>query len=331
MILFFPHDTICENTLICDTGKQKSMFTVKVPATSANMGPCFDSAGMAFSLYNEVSVTSGGECAFDEPFKIESRNEIDKSVEAGQTIPLDETNLIYKTIKWFSERKKRPLPRFMLRQTDRIPLARGLGSSAACIVSGLLIADRLCETELSRDELLHMAVKLEGHPDNVAPAFLGDMVVGALEGRRFEYLRVPLPRELEFIVLVPDFPLPTEKARRVLPPSYSREQAVYNTSRAALLVGSLLTGNYDKLSVAMRDRMHQPYRSRLIHGMDGIIDAAEHSGAFGGFLSGAGPSLVVVARRGEGVASELERYCETLGTNWRVFVMEPDRTGALII
>ena len=294
------------------------------------MGPCFDSAGMALSLYNEVRVTCGEECDFQEPFRIESRSEIDSRIEAEQHIPLDETNLIYKTIKWFAAHQKRKLPRFALHQLDRIPLARGLGSSAACIASGLLIADRLCETNLSREELLNLAVKLEGHPDNVAPAFIGEMVVGAVDGRRFEYLPIHLPDELEFIVLIPDFPLSTEEARRVLPASYSREQAVFNASRAALLVGALMSGRFDVLSTAMRDQIHQPYRSRLIHGMDGIIGAAERAGAYGGFLSGAGPSIMVMARRGDNVSAELERYCETLGSYWYVTAIAPDRDGAVI-
>lgn len=294
------------------------------------MGPCFDSAGMALALYNEVHVLSGNECDFDEPFRIESKSGIDPRIEAEQTIPLGETNLIYKTIKWFAAQYKCELPRFLLRQIDRIPLARGLGSSAACIVSGLLIADRLCGTELSREELLNMAVQLEGHPDNVAPAFLGEMVVGAVDGRRFEYLQIPLPDELEFIVLIPDFPLPTEEARRVLPASYSREQAVFNASRAALLVGSLMSGRFDVLATAMRDQLHQPYRSRLIHGMDGILGAAERAGAYGGFLSGAGPTIMVISRRGDAVAAELERYSATLGSYWHISSIAPDRTGAVI-
>ncbi len=306
------------------------MFTVKVPATSANMGPCFDCAGMALSLYNEITVLSGEECDFGEPFRIVSKSWIDPRIDAEQIIPCDATNMIYKTILWFSSTVKRPLPRFELRQIDRIPLARGLGSSAACIVGGLMIADRLCGTGLSRGELLDMAVQLEGHPDNVAPAILGDMVVGAVEGRRFEYLPIPLPAELEFIMLIPNFPLLTDEARRVLPTSYSREQAVFNTSRAALLVGALLSGRFDVLSTAMRDRLHQPYRGRLVHGMDGIIGAAERAGAYGGFLSGAGPSIMVVARRGEGVAAELERYCGSLGSYWYVTAIEPDRRGAFI-
>ncbi len=306
------------------------MFKVKVPATSANMGPCFDSAGMALSLYNEITVLTDSECSTDAPFLIQSESGIDPRIEAEQPIPCDETNLVYTTIKWFSSRVGKALPRFELRQRDRIPLARGLGSSAACITAALLIADRLCGTDIPRGDLLDMAVRLEGHPDNVAPAFLGEMVVGALDGRRFEYIKVPLPEELEFIVLIPDFPLLTEEARRVLPASYSREQAVFNTSRSALLIGALLTKRFDVLSVAMHDRLHQPYRGRLVHGMDGIIDAAENAGAYGGFLSGAGPSIMVVAPRGKNVASELELYCRSLGTYWYVSPVAPDRHGAVI-
>ncbi len=306
------------------------MFTVRVPATSANMGPCFDCAGMALSIYNEITVLSGDECTSDAPFLIRSESCIDPRIEAEQPIPCDGTNLIYTTIKWFAEHTGVNLPKFELRQRDSIPLARGLGSSAACITGGLLIANRLCKTQLPVSELLDMAVRLEGHPDNVAPAFLGEMVVGALEGKRFEYIRIPLPEELEFTVLVPDFPLLTDEARRVLPASYSREQAVFNTSRSALLVGALLTKRFDVLSAAMRDRLHQPYRGRLVHGMDGIIDAAQNAGAYGGFLSGAGPSVMVVSPRGKNVASELELYCRSLGPYWYVSPVAPDRHGAVV-
>ncbi len=306
------------------------MFTVKIPATSANLGPCFDCAGLALSLYNEITVFSGEECEFSELFRIESRNEIDLRIACGQKIPLDETNLIYQTMLWFSRRTGRMLPRFLLQQTDRIPLARGLGSSAACIVGGLLIADLLLNTGYSRAELLNMAVEIEGHPDNVAPAFLGDMVVGVVQDSRFEYVSVPLSEALEFTVLIPDFPLSTSEARQVLPGSYTRAQAVFNASRSALLVGCLMSGKFDALSVAVQDQIHQPYRSRLIPGMSEILQKASEFGAYGGCLSGAGPTLMVIGKQGGGIADALCAFCETLPHFWLVQTLEPDRTGAVI-
>lgn len=307
------------------------MFKVQVPATSANMGPAFDTAGVALSLYNTIEVYTQYEKNFSDDFKIESVNNIDKRISCNQKIPVDKTNLIYSTIRKFASKIKKDLPPFYMRQVDQIPLARGLGSSAACIAAGLLIANKLTGSEFSVDELLYEAVKMEGHPDNVAPAFLGNMVVGVCENDRFEYVKIDVNQELEFIALIPDFPLSTSAARNVLPKAYTREQTVFNCSHTALMVASVMSGNFDALSLAMRDEIHQPYRKILIPGMDEILSAASELGCLGGFLSGAGPTLMIVNRRGNIITEKLEKVMSEFENFWLVKPLEIDRQGARII
>lgn len=307
------------------------MFKVQVPATSANMGPAFDTAGVALSLYNTVEVYTEDEKDFGGNFKIESVNNIDERISANRKIPLGENNLIYSTIKNFASEMKRELPRFYIRQIDKIPLARGLGSSAACITAGLLIANELTCANLGKKELLSKAVKIEGHPDNVAPAFLGNMAVGVVENGRFEYVGIDIPENLEFIAVIPDFPLATSAARGVLPKAYTREQAVFNVSHTALLVSAMIKGDLDALSLALRDEIHQPYRKILIPGMEEIINKAYSLGAVGGFLSGAGPTVMIINRKGNDIIKELESTIRGLKNFWLVKPLETDRRGALVI
>lgn len=306
------------------------MFTVKVPATSANMGPAFDTAGVALQLYNTVEVYTSEEKQFDGAFYIESISHIDLRVEAGQKIPTDQSNLIYTTICWFAARKGKSVPPIWLRQTDSIPLARGLGSSAACIVAGLLIANELLQTGCSVDELLRLAVSLEGHPDNVAPAFLGGMVVGASDKDRFEYVKIPVSDQLALISLIPDFPLSTSDARDVLPRAYTKEQAVFNCSRVALMVASMMSGNFDALSVAMQDEIHQPYRKILIPGMEYLITKSIELGCYGGYLSGAGPTVMLVAPKGREIVGKIREAAAGLKNFWLVGEIPVDQHGAVV-
>ena len=307
------------------------MFKVPIPATSANMGPAFDTAGVALSLYNTVEVYTEDERDFGGSFKIESVNNIDERISANRKIPLGENNLIYSTIKNFASELKKDLPRFYIRQIDKIPLARGLGSSAACITAGLLIANELTGANLSKKELLSKAVKIEGHPDNVAPAFLGNMAVGVVENNSFEYVGIDIPETLEFIALIPDFPLATSAARGVLPKAYTREQTVFNCSHTALLDAAMMKGDIDALALSLKDEIHQPYRKILIHGMEEIINKASSLGAVGGFLSGAGPTVMIINRKGNDITKELENTVRNFKNFWLVKPLEVDRRGAILI
>ncbi len=306
------------------------MFKIRVPATSANMGPCFDTAGIAVGLHNEVEVYTEADGIDGMPL-VTSECLVDSRVRAKQIIPVDESNLIVSTMRYFADVTGKTLPKFALRQYDRIPLTRGLGSSAACIVAGLMAANELTGNTVSREDLMNMSVECEGHPDNVAPAFKGGMVVGASEGKRFEYVKIDVSDKLEFLTLIPDFPLSTADARAVLPRAYTKEQSVFNCSRVALLVASMMSGNFNALSIAMQDEIHQPYRKILIPGMESILKAAVDFGSYGGYLSGAGPTLMLVNPAGSDVEEKMRDFVSQFEHFWLVQPVKVDNEGAVII
>lgn len=302
------------------------MIKIRVPATTANMGPGFDSIGMAFKLYNHIWVEEMPEGANGLTIEIKSNQD---------GIPKDETNLIYTSMQRFYIEAgiTKPMPPIKITQEDYIPMTRGLGSSAACIVGGLFAANELSGAGLSKHELAVMAAKIEGHPDNSTPAILGGIVVGALNGESLDYIKIDSSRlvqdKLSFSVMIPDFRLSTEKARGVLPPSYSMKDAVFNASRSALMVASLLTGDFDKLLTAMDDRLHQPYREKIIPGMQEIFAEAKRLGAKGIFLSGAGPTLIAVNDR-PFFNVEMKDFLSTLPNNWTLSELEPDNNGTVL-
>lgn len=297
------------------------MIHIQIPATSANMGPGFDSLGVALQLYNHLWVE---EIPAGLEIEIKRKQEIE--------IPTDETNLIYQTMKYFYDEKNLPMPGVRIIQEDFIPMVRGLGSSAACIVGGLLAANELAGRPCDKEEIACMAAKLEGHPDNAAPAIFGDMVVGAMDEARMEHVKISLPEDLVFAIMVPDFPVSTHDAREVLPESYTRSEVVFNVSRACLLVSSLLTGKYENLRMAMEDKIHQPYRSRLIANMDDIFDKSTEYGALASYLSGAGSTLAAVLRKEEAEAfrERMQGYLETLPNKWTLQLLLPEPSGAKI-
>ncbi len=297
------------------------MIHVQIPATSANMGPGFDSIGVAVSLYNHIWAEE-----IPEGVEVEVRRE------QSLPVPRDESNLIYQTMKYFYEQKGLSMPGVRLIQEDHIPMVRGLGSSAACIVGGLFAANALAGSPCTRDELAQMAAQLEGHPDNSNPAIFGSMVVGALDEKEMKYVRLELPQDLLFAIMVPDFPVSTEKSRAVLPDSYSRADVVFNASRAALLVASMLTGKYENFDIAMEDRVHQPYRAALIPNMENIFAHAKEYGAAATYLSGAGSTLMAMVRREEAEAfgRKMSAYLAALPHNWELTLLEPEGTGVKV-
>ena len=297
------------------------MIHIQIPATSANMGPGFDSIGLAVQLYNHIWVE---EQESGLTIEVKRKQEIE--------IPTDETNLIYQTMQFFYEKKGLKMPGVHLIQEDEIPMVRGLGSSAACIVGGLLAANELAGRPCDREELAQMAASLEGHPDNSNPALFGGMVVGAQTEEKMGYVRLELPEDLIFAVMVPDFPVATSASRSVLPESYTRKDVVFNASRAALLVASVMTGKYENFDMAMQDRIHQPYRAKLIDGMEDIFEHAKAFGAVATYLSGAGSTLMAMVTRDKaaGFQKEMSAYLGTLPHNWKLQLLQADREGAKI-
>ena len=298
------------------------MMHIKVPATSANMGPGFDSIGVALELYNHLW--------FEE---IEQGVEIIVKKEHEIKIPTDKNNLIYKTMVDFFAETGNVMPGVRLIQKDDIPMVRGLGSSAACIVAGLLAANHMSGCHYSREQLAQIAAKIEGHPDNSNPALFGGMVVGALDHNEMRHVKLDLPKDLVFAIMVPDFPVSTEDSRKVLPDMYTKTDAVFNASRAALLVASIYAGDYENLAMAMQDRIHQPYRSQLIPDMDRIFKAAKNYGALATYLSGAGSTLMAVLTddKAEVFQQKMAAYLKAIPNEWQLTLLKPDTKGAQLI
>lgn len=304
------------------------MFHIQVPATSANLGSGFDCIGMAFQLYNHLWVE-------------ESHQELEIIVKHNPgMVPTNKSNLIYRTICRFYEEllPDTPVPGIKMIQEDYIPPARGLGSSAACVVGGLLAANRLSGLRLPLDKLVNLAAKIEGHPDNSTPALVGGVVVGAMkeeaeQADNLEYIKLKVSKlsDLHFAVMIPEFSLCTEKARSALPTSFSRKDAVFNASRTALLTAALIQGEFDKLSCAVDDRLHQPYRSALIPNMEEIFLQAKRFEARAAFLSGAGPTLIaVVTGDTDGFKKLMCEFLNQLPQKWEFKYLAPDLEGAII-
>jgi homoserine kinase len=295
-------------------------FTVQVPATTANLGAGFDCLGLALGLYNIVRVEASAALTLT----IEG--------DGAATLPRDETNRVVRAMQLACDTLGKPLPTVRLHMTNRVPLARGLGSSAAAVVGGLLAANHVYGDALSSDELLKLAVDIEGHPDNVAPALLGGLCVVNMDGEKPIAIKVPWPAALRCIVYVPDAPLPTAKARAVVPKEFSRADAVFNVGRAALFVAGITQGRFEVLHLATQDRIHQPYRAPLITGFNEIMAAALQAGARGAFLSGAGSSIAALADTAhDAIATAMQRAADDVGQRGHVLILEGESQGARIV
>ena len=256
---------------------------VSVPATSANVGSGFDALGLAVTLYNTVT--------------FEESDKLDISAADGTRIPRNESNLVYRSAKGLFDKVGKKIPPLKIVQTNPIPMARGLGSSSACIIAGLLGANRMLGDVLNTQELLTLATAIEGHPDNVAPALLGGLTSSVFEDGKVYSVKRNVDESLCFAAIVPDYKLLTEAARAALPKEVSHKDAVYNLSRAALATAAFCEGNYALLGVATKDVLHQKYRLPLIEGGDEVFELAQDLGAQAVYISGAGPTIMAVVHK----------------------------------
>ena len=289
---------------------------VKVPATSANLGPGFDALGLALDLWNEAEFVP------DDKFSLRIQGEgVDRLAQ-------NEKNLIVRSMRKIYDATGRRMPSLSIRCLNRIPLASGLGSSAAAILTGLLGANALLESPLSQQDILNLATEIEGHPDNVASALLGGLVVSTLEGN--QVLARKLSIQPFFITIVlPDFNLPTQQARAALPKQVVLKDAVHNISRAVLVTEAVRTGELELLGKATQDSLHQPYRLPLIPGAQAAMDSMLRAGASAVTLSGAGPSLIAFSSKQETAIGEAaKRAFVEAGLNARVYKLQVSRRGA---
>jgi homoserine kinase len=292
---------------------------VRVPATSANLGPGFDALGLALALYNEVEARESDGITV----QIEGQGE-------GR-LPTTGDNVVARGVRLAYEAAGRPFKGVALRCVNRVPTARGLGSSAAAWVGGLVAGNALCGGGLSREALLAFATRAEGHPDNVAAALLGGLTVScvAADGT-VTAVSLPVPPRITWVALVPDTTSSTVEARAVLPPSVPRVDAVFNVQRVALLLAALQSGRIDALAPALDDRLHQPYRLTLFPWMPAVVEAARGAGALGCVLSGAGPALLaVVVGESGGVARAMEAALKTAGIAGTARAFAVDLNGAI--
>lgn len=269
---------------------------VKVPASTANLGPGFDTLGMALSLYEWIEMEEAEETVFhffgDEMSGV-----------AG-----DKSNLIYQVAQMVFDEAGVSIPELSISVYSEIPLTRGLGSSASAIVGGMAAANAMIGSPLDNAKLFDMACALEKHPDNVGASLFGGIITAVWDGVHADYIRIEPPQGLEVLVVIPEFELATTKARGVLPAEITVSDAVYNISRTSLLTAAFATGRLDLISRAMQDRLHQPYRAPLVPGMEKLLAEAPQHGALGIALSGAGPTLLCLVDRNESKKLELELF-----------------------
>ncbi len=292
------------------------MHRLRVPASSANLGPGFDALGLALGLYLE--------CRFHRCDRLHIR----VSGRDSELIPPGENNLIWQTALAVARDTEEKLPPIEMEIDNQIPIGKGLGSSAAALTAGVVIADCLLGLNWKPLRILDEAARIEGHPDNVAACVLGSIVASAIDsGGVARAVRLDLPEHYGIAVVVPDFVLLTSEARAVLPDSYAREDAIFNVQRGALLIAALATGTTSAFPTALEDRLHQPYRVPLVPGLDEIL-RLRAPGLLGCALSGAGPSVLAFYERGSEQVCDLVRQVFALhGHNAEVLWTDVARRG----
>lgn len=310
-----------------------STAQVIVPATTANIGPGFDCLGAALSLYNQFEFTPA-----------EAGVSISVKGREAHRVRADKSNLAYRAFATFYKRIGQPPPPINLTIQLGVPLSRGLGSSSTAIVGGLLGANLLSGSPLADQELAAIATQIEGHPDNVVPALLGGCRLAAADlaslkgqalkqdkGNSWTLCEVLWHDSVIPIVAIPDFELSTAEARRVLPDTYSRADAVFNTAHLGLLLRGLSEGRGDWLQSALADQIHQPYRKTLIAGYDPVRQAALEAGAWGLVISGAGPTLLALSspERAEAVQQMMKTAWQGHGFAVEVKQLSIDHHGAV--
>lgn len=296
------------------------MIRIQIPATSANLGSGFDSLGVALTMYNQVWMEVSDETV------ISSKDSID--------VPKDKNNLIYWSAEYLYKECGKTLPGLTIIQENNIPMTRGLGSSSACIVAGLVGANRFLGNPLTKKDLVNLASKIEGHPDNTTPALMGGLVTSAIDCGKVYSVSVPVAENIRFGVFIPPFELSTEYARSVLPDTYSKEQAVYNLSRSSLMTSSLFSGSLENLRVAVQDQLHQPYRMSLIKGADAVFRTSYELGSYGTYISGAGPTIIAIIDDKHSQEFETHAIVALEDKNckgWKFVMLSADSSGAKIL
>ena len=300
---------------------RSSNIVVAVPATTANFGSGFDSIGMALDLWNTLNVSVSKE----------SRITVDG--EGADILPNDKGNLVYQSIEAGCLRAGIEPPVLSIHSKNNIPLTRGLGSSAAAVVAGLLIANHYASNALTNEDLLDVASKIEGHPDNVAPALFGGARLVIKTEDNYLDRAITMQEGLNCLIFVPNEILATSESRSALPQEVPLESAVFNLSRTALTIRSLMMGEWEDLRISTEDRLHQDYRSKLSPNMESMISVMKNHGAYGSFISGAGPSVIgfTSSEKVNDIKYRLEEHIKNHKIDGQILVVAPSYKGAYIL
>jgi homoserine kinase len=295
---------------------------VVVPATTANLGPGFDCIGMCLGLFNTVRYEIGGESTH-----------IRYDGFGAEDLPTDGNNLIIKAIDYaMAHAGKKRMP-VNIDATNGIPPARGLGSSAAAIVAGLMIGNDFCDGCYSQDDLFMMACEIEGHPDNIAPAIYGGLCLSYKTSSRFQVKKILPASNIEIVVAYPHYKASTRAARKNLPLAVSMTDAIHSTVRVGLLVSGIIDNDASVLKVAMDDRLHQPYRFPMLPGVENALAAAMSAGSHFAVLSGSGPSVLAFVSNtcAENVGLAMVDAFKRAGESAEYFMTRPRNNGAEIL
>ncbi len=289
------------------------MVKVTVPATTANIGPGFDTLGLALDLYNEYTFEEVNEGIVFEGCMDKYKNK---------------ENLVYKSFVKTAKLLGKNIGGLKITLDTHIPASRGLGSSSACIVGGVFGANALLKGNLSKDELFKIAVEIEGHPDNVAPAVYGGLTASIFENEVYT-VRYNISDKIKFCALIPDFEISTHAARKILPSSVPFSDAVFNVSRTAVLLKALEEGNFKLINLGLNDMLHQQYRKNLIHEYDEIRKICMENGSQAFFISGSGPTLMNITDNSD-FKRNIEKSINGLKNKWQIKFLSTDKSGVII-
>ena len=294
--------------------------TVKVPATTANFGSGFDCIGMALPIYNIITIEETVLPGTGIEINVISETDNDDDF-AIEHIPRDENNIIYKAVEMLYNSIGQAPSELKINIKSQIPIAKGLGSSASIIVGGLLAANELLNKPADEAALLSIATEVEGHPDNVTPAIVGGMVLTSLEDDgSIVYRKLPWPEEWQLTVCIPDYELATDISRSVLPVSVPMSHATFNSTRTAMMVEALHTKDAELMKLALQDKLHQSYRTKLVPGLQDIMENLKHEeNVLGCVLSGAGPSILIVSQK-----NNLDRIKSIVSETWTNYNVKTD-------
>jgi len=308
--------------------------TVKVPATTANIGPGFDCFGIALSMYNKVTIE---ELVYpDTGLEINMLTGENEKVSSVETIPTDANNIVYKAVELLYNYVGQTPPSLRINIETNIPIAKGLGSSASVIVGGILAANKLLGNPADEAAILSIANEIEGHPDNITPAMLGGFLFSSAEDDgSILYRKIDWPQEWKFVLCIPDYELATSISRSVLPEQVNMSDAVFNLKRSAMFIEALHTKDADLMKYALDDRLHQTYRSKLISGFAQMKEQLKDiPSVLGTVISGAGPSVLVINEQDknfEEIKSSLNSIWQDISVKTIIKSVDIDTKGAVII